>query len=56
MSRFSAHVSGPRVMNVSVYCWRALARQHTILVIRGKNPKILSDVRLDASAVEHYPG
>ena len=21
---------------MSVYCWRALARQHTILVIRGK--------------------
>ena len=38
------------------YCWRALARQHTILVNREKKSKILSDVRLEACAVEHYPG
>ena len=36
-------------------CWRALARQYTILVNRGKI-QILSDVRLEACAVEHYPG
>ena len=37
-------------------CWRASARQHAILVNRGKKSKILSDVRLEACAVEHYPG
>ena len=35
-------------------CWQVLAREHTILVNREKS-KILSDVRLEACTVEHYP-
>ena len=42
--------------DIQYYCWRALARQHTILFSRAKNPKFFSDVRFEACAVESYPG
>ena len=48
--------AGARLNAPGVYCWRALARQHTILFNRAKESQIFPDVRLEACAVEYYPG